>query len=60
MTRKRFIKLGMSMGCSRNFLEKKIRETLKIWNDYPHAKFSYDFNFEQIQFVTDRHPELIE
>lgn len=59
MTRKRFIKLGMSMGWSRNFLEKKIREALKIWNDYPHAKFSYDFNFKQMQFITDWRPECV-
>lgn len=59
MTRKRFIKLGMSMGWSRNALEKMIRDTLKIRNDYPHAKFSYDFNFKRMQFITDWRPECV-
>lgn len=59
MTRKRFIKLGMSMGWSRNALEKMIRDTLKYWGKYPTAKFSYDFNFKQMQFITDWRPECV-
>ena len=59
MTRKRFIKLGMSMGWSRNALEKMIRDALKYWEKHPRVKFSYDFNFREMQRITDAHPKYV-